>query len=245
MDKEKLFRQYLYAEMNHQEMDEFEAKLDTDEALRQEFRIFEVMYQDRELRVKEAIKSHSIEDKRIAEVQTKSIHQFVPWLRAVAAVLVISCLGYFMYDQYSPSQPSVTDLLAMNISDIHLPPPVAMGEAKDEETPWQIAIEAYRQQQYEVAVNQIKNIEEPNEEQLLYLGLCHMYKKVPNFKLALDIFSIILADEKAMAKDQALWYSALIHLQLGNKKIGVEQLSSIVESKSWKYKNAAQLLGSF
>jgi len=239
MDKERLFNKYLHGELGESEFNEFKAQLDTNVELRQELRIHEVMFEDRVKRIKNQLKSGTSTEK-VHQLSNHSSNS-IQWIRRLAAIFIIA-LGALFVMKFFLNQPvEYKDLVSQYVSEKHLPPSVSMGENSDMDY-WQLAIEAYRNGEFEIAKDQLQKIETPTDEQKLYYGLSHMYAKTPEYTKALSILEMINENGDSIAQDEALWYSSLLHLVLNDKEKAKLGLKKIVNNQSWRFKDAEKLL---
>lgn len=237
MNKESLFEKYLHGEMDDLEFNEFKSQLDSNEALRQEFRIHEVMYTDRANRIKAELQIGKIETQDHDNTSKPSSFH---WFRRIAAAFVIVFAALFVINYFINKDGQNADLVRQYVSEKHLPPSVEMGETS-EIGPWQLAIEAYRNGEFDLAIDQLKLIKNRSDEQNLYDGLSHIYAETPQYKKALLIFEKI-SENDSIAQDEALWYSSLLYLLLDNQEKASQSLNKIITTQSWRFKDAKKLL---
>jgi len=241
MDKEKTFRKYLFEEMSPIEMDEFEILLDQDEALRQEFKIHQVMFEDRVARIKQTLPIKVDPSSGINRDKQKSTG--LRWLAVLIAISLMAILGYYIYNNSKHVEPlPLTAQVEAHLKDIYTPPSVRMGEQSEGSEFWPQAIEAYRQQNYKSSIRQLLKISKRTEEQELYLGFSYLYNRPSNPQAALKIFDSIRLDLNNIAREEASWFSALIHLQLQNTEIARQILETIVKEDTWNAAAAVDLL---
>ena len=117
------------------------------------------------------------------------------------------------------------------------------GETPDIDA-WEIAKEAYRKNEYEVAIKQITSLESPTDEQALYLALSLGYKDPPEFEAAIPLCKKIVAKQDSHIRDQALWYLSLFLLKANKQTEAKAYLQTILDEKSWQEDKAARLLKS-
>lgn len=239
MEKEILFKKYLHGEMSESEFADFKTQLDSNEELRQELRIHEVMYTDRAERLKDQLRSEMTQENS-SQSSIKKMNSTL-WIRRLAAIFLFAIAAVFVMKFFVDNQDINIDLANQYISEKHLPPSVKMGENSGTD-PWQLAIEAYRKGEYEIARDQLQLIENPTDEQSLYYGLSHMYGETPEYTTALSIMEMLNESEDSIAQEEALWYSSLLHLILDDKDKAKDGLHKIINQESWRFKDAKKLL---
>jgi len=239
MEKEILFKKYLHGELSEVEFAEFKTQLDSSEELRQELRIHEVMYDERADRIKEKLRSE-ISQKNVNHPNSKKVSS-IQWIRRLAAIFVLAFAAIFAMKFFVNNEVKNIDLANHYISEKHLPPSVKMGD-NSKTDPWQLAIEAYRKGEYEIARDQLQLIENPTDEQSLYFGLSHMYGESPEYSKALSIMEMLNESEDSIAHEEALWYSSLLHLILDDKEKAKDGFHKIISQKSWRFEEAEKLL---
>jgi len=239
MEKEILFNKYLHGELSESEFADFKSQLDSSEELRQELRIHEVMYNDRAERLKDQLRSE-MKQKNVSLTPTKKVSPML-WIRRLAAIFLFAVAAVFAMKFIVDKQNTNIDLADQYISEKHLPPSVEMG-GNSVTDHWQLAIEAYRKEEYKIARDQLQLIENLTDEQNLYYALSHMYGDSPQYTKALSIMEMLNESEDSIAKEEALWYSSLLHLILNDKQKAKDGLHKIINQKSWRFKDAEKLL---
>lgn len=239
MDKETLFRKYLHSEMNETEFKEFKSQLDSSEELRQELRIHEAMYEDRAKKIKAQLKSGT--SSQINHLNFNNKTAKIKWIRRFAAAFIFMIAAYGIMIYFNNVTSHIDNLENSYIAEVHLPPSVKMGE-NTKINAWSLAIEAYRNQEFDIAKEQIKEIENPNDEQSLYLGLCYLYAQKPDYNESLHILESINQKDKSIVKDESIWYISLIHLLQNDKENAQLGFERIIRDKSWNHKKAEKLL---
>lgn len=235
MDKEKTFRKYLFEEMSPTEMDDFETLLDQDSALREEFKIHQAMFEDRIARMKETLPNK-------VDHPTKP-SSGLKWLIVLIGFALAATIGYYIYQTTKSNEPiPLVAQIESHVQDIYTPPSVKMGEELVGTEAWTKAIEAYRNENYKASKEYLIKIENRTDEQELYLGLSYFYQDPSDPQSALKIFDSIRLDGNNIAKEEALWFSALIQLQQKNTQVAKNILETIVKENTWNFEAAAVLL---
>lgn len=243
MDKEKYFKRYLHGEMDRDEFLTFQEKLNSDPVLREEFRIHQAMHKYRADKIKTVLKQNKSSTitaaSKVRILPTDSNFRY--WISSVAAVVLIGAVAYFLTQKTNLLSSIQVPLSQVYLSEGHVAPPVSMNE-ENKIDKWSLAIEAYRKEEFEITINQINQIQNPDHEQNLYLGLSYIYQNQPDYKLAEKHFEKMSQNGESRVKDQALWFSSLVSLQLGHNKKAEQKLKTIVNSNSWKHREARQIL---
>jgi len=242
MNKEALFNQFLHGEMTDKEFEEFKLKLDANSELREEFRIHQVAYQNREADLKSQL-SATMHTKNTGSPTPTKPNKIKPlsWISRIAAVFVIAATAFYLLQKSTTNNITKALLVDNYLSEKHLPPPVKMGEQHSADT-WTKVISLYRNGKYREVESELKKIAELNEEQSLYLGLSYLYQDPPKYAEAKKHFGQKIIDRDTIILEESLWYGALSALQLNDTKTAINHLNAIVTTRSWKKDEAEQLL---
>lgn len=245
-DKAELVQKYLHASMNEEETAYLNHLLDADEDFAKDLQIEAAAYAQRSLRLKTLLRKEFGNPTQISSDQTpeKKVKRFLPYWAKVAAILILLLLSFWAIENLRQDANPSAQLADTYFSIKHPEPPTQMDGNAPAIDSWEIAKEAYRKNEYEVAIAQVLALESPTDEQLLYLALSYGYKKEADFDSAIPIFKRILSNPTSQIHDQALWYLSLSLLKMNKKMEAKAYLQTILEEKSWQYSEAEKLLKS-
>jgi len=214
MERDKLIQKYLHSELTDSEREDF---LD--------------LYENDDI---ENTPVHNINEQK----QSKQLFLI---LRNVAAILILGLTSFYFFNSLSHTESSdnFQVLVDSHIQDRHDPPYTTMNVDNELEDPWKVA---YRTKNYSVAIDQLSKIDNPLNEQILYLALCHMYVENPNIDKTVSTLKGLLANKNNVINDEAEWFLSLAYLQKGDISNGKSILEKIVSEKSWNHKKASELL---
>jgi tetratricopeptide (TPR) repeat protein len=100
----------------------------------------------------------------------------------------------------------------------------------------------YNVGKFEDAIIFLEKIPKKNEHDLLYLGLCSLYKIQPNYPQAIDYLNKTIEMEEGKG-EKAFWYLALIQIKIGDKKSAKQSLKKLLDlDQMWKREEAMVLL---
>ena len=113
---------------------------------------------------------------------------------------------------------------------------------------WENGIKAYNEERFPAAIASIQRSLEKNnkkvDEKNLYLGLSHLYSKVPNLEKAITSFE--KCQDSVVYGKQAKWFMGLAHLKLGNTEEARALIQQVADMPDdWKRSEAAALLNRF
>jgi len=233
MDKDKLIEKYLYDELSDTEFQEFEQQVKNDADFADEVKLRSVIFAQAKSDFKQQLR-----DALQAQEETPPITKIKPlyYMKRIVAVLILGVLAFALYHFLGKNDSR--NLVDNYIAEIHADPTVVMGEAEDEKA-WQLAIAAFQQDDYAEAVKSIKNIQSPDTEQQFYLGLGNLYQA--DYPAAIAVFESLVNTENRFT-ESVKWYISLTHLKNNQPEQAKKYLQEIVNTSSWKAKEAQTLL---
>ncbi|MEO1516796.1 MAG: tetratricopeptide repeat protein [Bacteroidota bacterium] len=214
MEEEAMFDKieaYLLGQLNEADKTAFDQQIQADKELAQEVQVQRLLLEQVEtlgaLDMKERLQGIQ------QQVRKEEInHRRRYWIFATAAAVLALLLYVFL-------GPSLQNTSTEQIYASHYEPyQLSFGSrAGGNEQALIQAGSLYTQQRYEQAlplIEQLLESEPDNSRLLLAKGICYMESK--DFGKALNTFQQLIDRNDSFYLQQALWYSALAHLQLGN-----------------------------
>jgi len=165
------------------------------------------------------------------------------WLAVAASVLLLLSAGsYFLWSTTHSAQ----HLALQHIETPHeLVDEVKRGAEGIAQNKGR-AMEAYYNQQYEVALQYLQAIEAQDQadaDVYFQMGLCLMYQQRPAYQGALDAFAEAKKSDPARYQDEINWYSALCFILTNQLDAAKATLQKVADSpSSRKNKDAEKLL---
>lgn len=238
MDNEKLIQLFLQGQLDKEGQKQLADLVVKDPEVASQLEIESAFYTKRTTSLKAELKAANISKNDIDT--TRRPTKVIKLITSIAAALLVCVLCYFAINTNNIDQNHKT-LASELLTQKHIAPVSLMGENTNKEN-WNKAIQAYKGSDYKSVIASISLIEEPTDEQILYIGISKLYLEKPDPKSAIKDFEKILMNKESIVSDQAQWFTALSQINLNNKVAAKKILTSIVQSKSWQYANAKQLL---
>lgn len=244
MERDKLIQKYLHSELSKAEHEVFLDLHKTDPDFAEEVKIQSVFYAARSKDLKHTLRK-DLENAPIHHInEKKQSKQLYLILRNVAAILILGLTSFYFFNSLSSTKSTnnFQELVESHIQNRHDPPFTTMNADDKLEEPWKVA---YRTQNYSVTIDQLSKINNPSNEQTLYLALSHMYADIPNIEKTIFELKGLLANNNNVINDEAQWFLSLAYLQSGDINNGNTLLKKIVSEESWNHKKASKLLQEF
>lgn len=219
MNQEEWIQKYLHSELTDQELIEFEQLVATDAALAEELTIRSIFYADRSRHLKSELEA-LLEQKKPS--------------------LLESALAYT-----DAQLKAIKEAVNTYLIQRHEAPLVMMDNRILVNRNWQIAIVAYQNKKYQLAVQQLQQLsleKALTDEQIFYLGLCLFYQENPQVEATIEQFQNLLGNGDSIYYEEAKWYISLAYLEQADWVKAKKYLQEIVAQKSWQYKQASHLL---
>lgn len=252
MDKEYLIQHYLLNKLSEEEQKQFDKLIAEDAEFKEEvemqailFATFKVDAKKKMLQWKKdlptektAIESTSkpISKPILKPTETK-VSRFPTFLKSMAALLVLGILSYGIYSYLVPTTYSVNSYLA----EKHPSSITFRGDNPDKKDQWDLAIAAYDNGKYAIAVDEIKKIPSLTDEQNFYLGLSYLYQEDVDRRKAIEVFQDLLKEPNKF-KDETEWFLSLAYLKNKEKAKAIPLLKNIVKMNAWNVEKAKRLL---
>lgn len=245
MDKHTYIQKYLHEELTDLEYEQFTQLIKSDPQFAKDLEIESVLFAKHKSLLKQEISQHSNlkEEKLQTIVSQKSSAKIIKLLRSVAAISILTLAAFYLFQVSSNDNVDVSNstLVDSYIRTPHDPPHSLMGNDEEmDKSPWSIGIESYKQEKYELAIEQINTIPDQTNQQLLYLALSKLY--INDTTGAISDFISLLQTDKKMHQDEARWFLSLTYLKSGEPDKAKPILQQIVNTNSWNSHEASSLL---
>ncbi len=168
--------------------------------------------------------------------RTRVVKLSMAW-RAVAVAASIAAISFAVYLLY-PSSPSAQSFAQNQLESTEIIHPGTIKGQITTETKRALAIEAFNQQNYSVAVREFNNIANPSQEDQFYHGLALLLDR--DYMAAGRKLKPLLAEDSPF-REEARWYLALSLVFQEKMEEAKIQLSSMTEQE-WKFDQAQALL---
>lgn len=236
IDKDTLIEKYLYKELSEAEIQEFEQRMDNDTDFAEEVELRSVIFAKTKSDFKQQLKA--AHQKAQENPAPKPIAKRTPlfYFKRIAAVLILGALIFVLSRYIGTSDPM--NLVDSQIAQKHDAPQSSRGQ-NDIVVAWKVAIDTYKEDNYEATINEIEKIKEPNTEQQFYLGLAYLYNK--NYDKSITQFESIIQQNNINYSPTSKWYISLAYLKNNQAQKAKEYLEQIVKG-DWKYEDAQKLL---
>lgn len=236
--KEELLEKYFTGALLENEVDEFNALLESDIEFKKEFDfqndLKQVIKTKKRIELKELLNSY--EDTVKEEVNRSKPYQG-SWLKIAASFLILISAGaYFFNTNFVTSNEDLFNEFYETYPNTTYPI-VRGGEAVNKTLDYK-AYEAYERGDYTSAVQFFeKMVNDTNSK--FYLGLSYLNEQ--KLVSAIPIFESIIA-KNLKFKDEANWYLALAYVKQGKVDEAKEVLKDIISLQSFNYAKAKELL---
>ena len=237
MDKEILIQKFLHGTISEEEQLVLAKSVENDLDLKERLEIESVFYAQRNLALKDELKSET------TALKTDSSTKYI--LRALLLLGILAIListGLYLFNQKSKEENTPELLVAEYLSRPFEAPPTPLGEKDKKEDLWEDAMTAYASKDFPTAINSILKIENRIEIQELYLGLSFLFNENQDLSNSLKSFNKVFTNPNGEFKDVAQWYIALNLFKQGKEKEAEFHLTQIVENDSWQNIRARKLL---
>lgn len=249
MDKQDFILKYLHNELTDKEYESFINLTESDKTFAENVKIESILYAQHKENIKKELRDNSNIEHATSVHEAKAddkttIRNLFPLIRNIAAVFIFALITYFAFIDKPIDQSDSNSLAGNYLMEFYQAPPSLMSGVETESDTWNIAIESYKLEKFELAVEQIEKIENRTNEQNLYLALSRMYAQESGSDItnAISDFKNILSSNTKLHKDEARWFLALAQLELKNSTEAKQNLEHIVTTNSWNAKKAALLL---
>lgn len=249
MNKQDFILKYLHGELTDEEHDSFVKLTESDQEFADNVKLESILYAQHKRNIKDEliskanIKSLSVTPEGVSSQKTK-VRSLFPLIRNIAAIFILGFISYFLFIDKPVDSLNSTSVIANHLNDFHQPPHSLMSGIEVESDPWKIAIESYKQEKFELAVEQIEKIDKRTNEQNLYLALSRMYsdQQDTNLEISISDFETILKSDNKVHTDEARWFLSLAHLLNKDNAAAKIHLTQIVDTNAWNADKAASLL---
>lgn len=247
MNKQDFILKYLHNELTDEEYDSFVSLTQTDNAFAEQVKLESILYAKHKQNIKEELIQHSIIKSGTSQSnenhpQKSTLKNLVPFIRNIAAAFVLAIAAYFLFIDRPSETLDSNSLVVNHLMEFHKPPSSLMSGDEVESDPWKIAIESYKVEKFELAIDQIENIPDKTNQQFLYSALSKLYSE--DTQGAINDFKSILNGDNKMHQDEAQWFLSLAYLKSDNVDKAKSLLRTIIETKSWNANTASTLLDS-
>jgi len=247
MNKQEFILKYLHNELTDQEYATFVKLVESDKEFADYVTIESILYANHRQKIKKEILDNSTikSNTSIAEDNAKqksSTRHLFTSIRNIAALILVAIAVYFTFINKPLHIPDSNSLITKHLLDFHEAPSSLMSGIEVQSNPWKIAIESYKQQKFELAIEQIEAIPDKTNQQLLYLALNKLYSD--NTEGAITDFNFILRSDNRIHKDEAEWFLSLAYLKSDQPEKAKPILQNIIKNDAWNANQANELLES-
>jgi TolA-binding protein len=107
---------------------------------------------------------------------------------------------------------------------------------------WKKGMDAYKNNNFSEAAQQINSIATPTSEQNLYHALSLIYQNKPDYTKAATLFQDLVVQNDAVYEEEARWFLAYSLFKAGKKEEAKTVLTEIVAKKGYNHEKAATIL---
>ncbi|MEM6698220.1 MAG: tetratricopeptide repeat protein [Bacteroidota bacterium] len=246
-EKYTLIEKYLAEEMRGEELENFEAQLQVDEALRDELELHQ--------QISETLKGEKVHELRsvLKEVnqnwedgskkESARVIQFN--LKRILTIAAAVVLLFFAYQFLMPSNLSSQEIYATHFE----PYPMLLNQRSidqktDDQATYNNAISFYTKQQYPEALTAFEKLLATQPDNITYqFYQANILLADNKAEQAIPVFQKILDGDHPNFEEQARWYLAMAHLQREDLK-NAKALLEKIEAGQYKSKEATKILKS-
>jgi len=223
MDNQILIQKFLHTELSEEEIVIFEKRFEEDIVFAQEVEASIVVHLKKNKDFKAEL-MEAVEENRISKIK-----EFL--------------LNTQNQNQEKTDQKAIELLeLCENLINEKHPTPVVLRNQLSENTDYGMALEAFKQQEYELAIQKLEELDKETNEILFYKGLSFLYLPKPNYTLSAFHLAQIVEGKKLFKQEEATWYLSICYFHTGEVTKAYDLLQTIVSEKSWKFKEAKRVL---
>lgn len=261
MSKEILLHKFLCRELSEEEETMFLQLLKEDEGFAKRVKIESLLHANQSIKIKEYLSTYAERPQHIHEEQNiesnsnrsvkenqnspstvKRMRTFSKPLINIAAVFLVGCVGYFMFQSLNKKEDlTLLDKLYNNSFDA---PGIAQSEDGNK-TVWNEARMYFNDENYDYAAQQISTIDSLSIEQQVFLALSNMYKKAPDFDKSINIFNTVMNHPDNLYQDVTEWYLAIAYLKINQKEKAKPLLEYISSNDHFRQDLAIEALSQF
>jgi len=152
---------------------------------------------------------------------------------AVAAIIVLAILYVVVLAPGGKNSYSSPQALAQSTYSLPENPQQTMGDSEEN---WAAGSRHFEKGEYQQAIQDWEQIQDPNAEQMYYQA--HAYYKAGDYDQAISLFLLLTKGSSAYSF-QADWYLALSYLTSGKTSHGKQKLEEIIQNPDHPYGNSA------
>lgn len=240
--KENLIEKYLLQELSETEVAELNALLESDTDFKDEFELRTIMYADYKEEVKQSLRKIAFETSNDTSSQATSDTSGTSWIWKLTLLIGLLAIAFLLFKTLglqTQAHQNSNQLIAEYLDTEMKYPTITKDDTIDKDSYWSTAKQQYLSNDFDGFLD-IMNNKTLSDEQQYYVGLAQGLKSSPNFPVAITQLSAI--SDESLFKEEANWYLALFYIQENRMKEGKQLLQSIVNTKSWHYNRAVELL---
>ncbi|MCK0132640.1 tetratricopeptide repeat protein [Flavobacteriaceae bacterium F08102] len=225
-EQQETFERMLLGQMNPKEKAEFNAKLNDDLLLKQQFEEFKELFfviEEKGLRNTLDVFHNNLKEKSNVTIGTKT--KFY-WRQIAASIVVLVSLGVWFLNRPSPNEK-----LFQNYFTIDPGLPTVMGNNANYD--FYEAMVDYKQGNYDVAIDKWEKLLRTNQDSdtlNYFLGSAYLAKG--NADKAIDFFRKTLNVDMSVFSKEANYYLALSELKNNNTEEAIKHLKMVEDEKS-------------
>lgn len=249
MDKKDFILKYLHNELTDAEYEAFLKLVESDQNFEEQVDLESILYAQHKRNIKKELKS-STEISRLRSAQEKlttnksSVWSLFSLIRNSAAIFIVALVSYFLFVEKPIKSQDSSFQFSYYLKDFHHAPASLMNGNKIESNLWDIAVESYKQEKFELVIEQVEKISNKTNQQYLYLALSRLYssQQIDSVDKAIRDFKSILSSNNSAHIDEARWFISIAYLMKKDKVVAKKYLAQIIAEDGWNDEKAAKLL---
>lgn len=239
MDKEALKQKYLHGQLSDAEHISFLELLEKDKIFADELEIETAFYAKRNLDLKTELGLNtrpSTKNKVSSNLGRNLI------LLSLLLLITVFFARKFIYNNDATQ---IEDHYLVHLEQPFEAPAVLLGQSEKSENDWNMALQAYKNDQFSKSANIISQLQSRTDEQELYLGLSFLFTEDNDLlNRSAQSFSKVINSSETKYRDVALWYASLTALKLNDNQQAIKYLEEIVSEEYWNHQKASVMLNS-
>lgn len=165
----------------------------------------------------------------------KKAQSLLQRLLVAASVLIIGGIATYLFFNQSRREASYERLLA-DYTNEYYSAPFTTRNVEEKTTDWVLA---YQNKDFVAVINHLENTNRNLPRETFYLGMAYFY--MSDYQQA-GTYLLDKTLENSLFIEQGKWYAALAYLQLNKQEQALELLKEIVETKTYRHREAGQLI---
>ncbi|MDC8003373.1 hypothetical protein POV27_04885 [Aureisphaera galaxeae] len=237
---------YLDGELNPEEAKAFEARLANDNELKTAFEETKaarnLITAAGRMELKETFEGFEKEMKSSESSDSEQVRVIPLWAKRVMpiAAMIVVFVGVYWF---MLGGTYTTESVYNKYYEVYDAPSALRDSGTETPLHWNTAVRYYNEGKYNEALRNFEKSEAEIPEYLVdfYSGICAMSKKNPDYASAVSYFLDVEKRDNDY-RQQALWYRGMALLGQGEKDKAFAVFHSIVEAKSYGYRDAQKII---